>query len=508
MKVNRFFFPVKLAGVFFIASLCATHANAQYLRTSYFMENTHFRNQLNPAITPNRGFINLPVVGGINAAVGSTSLGYQDVMDILDNGSDFYKTQDFMNRLDNNNVLNMSSNINLLSAGWYKGQNFWSFNIGLRMDLGAKVTKSMFNFLNEVDEMQKNWNNQEFDIQGQELNIQSYVEVGVGFARPINDRLSVGGRLKALLGVGNMEMKVRRAYMKANLPTEQRINEIQNMKFTQQNWYQEVSALKTELEGYHALLDVDATLNSSFKGLDLEENDKGYVDDMDFDSGNMGLAGYGLGIDLGASYKILDNLTVSAAVLDLGFMSWSKGSTQTGTASGNINLQGSDYVKRFEGVTTEEQAQQVLNDFANEAQDYLNSVSDGDIMNYDMLKLETKDADKSRKSALAATIVLGGEYGFFENKLAVGVLSTTRFLKPETKTELTFSANYRPKSWLNATFSYSPIMASGKSFGLGLGLGPVFIGTDYMFLGKNSNSVNAFFGVSIPLGKKKADKES
>lgn len=65
--------------------------------------------------------------------------------------------------------------------------------------------------------------------------------------------------------------------------------------------------------------------------------------------------------------------------------------------------------------------------------------------------------DKSRKSALAATLVLGGEYGFFNNKLGIGVLSTTRFVKPETLTELTFSANYRPKSWFNVALSYSAI---------------------------------------------------
>ena len=51
------------------------------------------------------------------------------------------------------------------------------------------------------------------------------------------------------------------------------------------------------------------------------------------------------------------------------------------------------------------------------------------------------------------------------------------------------------------------IQSAGKSFGLGLKLGPLFVGTDYMFLGKNSNSVNGFVGVSIPLGGRKASKE-
>ena len=103
--------------------------------------------------------------------------------------------------------------------------------------------------------------------------------------------------------------------------------------------------------------------------------------------------------------------------------------------------------------------------------------------------------------------LLGAEYGFFNNKLAVGVLSTTRFVQPDALTELTLSANYRPKSWFNVALSYSAIQSAGKSFGLGLKLGPVFVGTDYMFLGKNSNTVNGFVGVSIPLGGRKANKE-
>ena len=69
--------------------------------------------------------------------------------------------------------------------------------------------------------------------------------------------------------------------------------------------------------------------------------------------------------------------------------------------------------------------------------------------------------------------------------------------------ELTFLATIRPKSWFNAALSYSPIQAGGKSFGLALKLGGLFIGTDYMYFGSNSKAVNGFIGLSIPLGKNK-----
>ena len=137
----------------------------------------------------------------------------------------------------------------------------------------------------------------------------------------------------------------------------------------------------------------------------------------------------------------------------------------------------------------------------------MDRVNGGDVLDYEMLQLQTEEAHKSRKSSLASTVVVGAEYGFFENKFGVGVLSTTRFVQPKTLTEITFSANYRPKSWLNVALSYSAIQSAGKSFGLGLKLGPVFLGTDYMFLGKNTNSVSGFVGISVPLGGKKSNKE-
>ena len=47
----------------------------------------------------------------------------------------------------------------------------------------------------------------------------------------------------------------------------------------------------------------------------------------------------------------------------------------------------------------------------------MNRVNGGDVLDYEMLQLQTEDVHKSRKSSLASTVVVGAEYGFFENKL-------------------------------------------------------------------------------------------
>ena len=512
MATNKLLWSSKIIGVFFMMLVCTLSANAQFLRTSYFMEGTHYRQQLNPALTPTKGYFNLPVIGAVNATVGSTSLGYQDIIDIIDDGDDFYTKPDFMNRLKDNNKLNVNFSTEILSAGWYKGKNFWSFNIGLRTDIGANLTKNMFTFLNEMETVEENWRNSNYDISGQRLNINAYTEVGLGLSRQINSRLTVGARVKALLGIGNMELKLNKVAMNANLPNDAEITKWSSESYwssmTPSQAAQAAQELKDKFNNYHANLTVGAELKSSFKGLELkEEEGKDYVTDFDFDSGKLGIAGYGFGIDLGASYKILDNLTVSASVLDLGFISWSKSSTKIASANPDpIDIKGSTYANMV-NPNDPNTVMNAVNQLQNDAQGYMDRVTNGDVLDYDMLQLEVSDAKESRKSRLASTLVLGAEYGFFNNKLAVGVLSTTRFVQPDALTELTFSANYRPKSWFNVALSYSAIQSAGKSFGLGLKLGPVFVGTDYMFLGKNSNSVNGFVGVSIPLGGKKANKE-
>ena len=446
MATNKLLSFMKLIGMTFIMTIITLPANAQFLRTSYFMEGVHYRQQLNPALSPGRGYINIPVIGAFNASVSSKSLGYQDIMDIVDSSSDsdFFTSDKFMNRLKSDNQLNLNLSTDILSAGWYKGKNFWSFNVGVRMDMGASVPKSMFTFMREMN--------------------------GIDF----------GGKVKALLGIGNLKLDVKSIGVDAQLqgiPLDS--DGKPNIGAIVDN-----PELADQIHG-SANIDVEASLESSFKGLNLRKGDEGYIDDFDFEAGDMGIAGYGAAIDLGASYKLLDNLTVSAAILDLGFISWSKGSTSIARA----NTDGLKFDSNVPG----------------DMEKFANIVSSGEVLNYDMLHMEMDETGaKSRKTWLNSTLVFGAEYALLNNWLVVGALSTTRFTKPKTMSELTFSANIRPKNYFNVAVSYSMIQSAGKSLGLALKLGPLFVGTDYMFFGNNTRCCNAFLGVSIPLNKRKA----
>lgn len=448
---------------------CAGYA--QFLRTSYFMEGTHYRQQLNPALAPGRGYLNLPVIGTFNASVNSSTLGYQDVMDIIDNsdGGDFFMSDAFFNKLDNVNNLNVNLSTDILSAGWYKGKNFWSFNIGLRNDIGASIPKSMFGFLREMDGLDVNdWEKlSKIDqkVEGQSLEINSYAEVGIGLARNITPRLTVGARVKALLGIGNLRLDINNVSVKSEL--------------SQINWDNPTIEELENLRG-NAEIKVDATLENSSKLIELSQND-GIIDEIEF--GSFGLAGYGLGIDLGASYKLMDKLTLSASLLDLGFMKWSKKNTSIAKATTNQRYDLIDESSRYE---------------------FVDMVSSGEVLNFDMLNMTLdKSAEEDRSTSLTSTLVLGAEYALLGDWLAVGALYTGRFAKPETLNELTLSANVRPKNNLNLALSYSLWQGSGKTFGVAAKLGPIFVGTDYMFFGKDTKNLNAYIGFSIPLNKQK-----
>ena len=335
--------------------------------------------------------------------------------------------------------MNISANTDVISFGFYKGKGFWSFNVGAGADVDATIPKTMFDYLRATDADNFSWSGESFDIRNEKLRLNAYIEVGAGYSRAINERLTVGGKAKLLLGAGSINLNINQLYM-----------------------YGKDAGIDSEFQ-----LKTDAYLEASAKGLDLEE-ENGYITDLDYNS--FGISGYGAGIDLGASYQVMKNLTVSAAILDLGFISWGKSSTQIAESDKNTTIDKNNYSES------------------------------SDVLDFDLFGLKKKE-NKSRTTSLSPTMVIGGEYGLLNNKLGLGLLSTTRFGQLKTYSELTFSANYRPNTLINTTLSYS-MLQGGETFGIAFKIGPLMLGTDYMYFGNNSKHVNAFIGLSIPLGKK------
>lgn len=447
-------------------------AQAQYLRSSYFIEGTSARLQLNPGLQPTKGYFNMPIIGSFNMSASSNVLGTSDIIDLMDSGSDLYSNDKLFDRLKADNRLNVNLNTDILSFGWYRGKGFWSVNVGLRADFGAELAKDMFSMMRTMNGFALEdvaGTNQSYSLSNQTLNMKAYAEIGLGYSRRITEKLTVGGRVKVLLGLARAEMNINQFDLNLDVPNPQYANYADyesRGELSPSDWY-----------GSHYDYSANGNVITTLKGGGMTFDNDGMIDNFDLDAGDLGIAGSGFGIDLGASYKVWDNLTVSASILDLGFLKWKESETTVATVSGEAHetIDASNY-DRYIG---------------------------GDFLSFERFDFEEGSPEKVKtKTRLYSTLLLAGEYGLLNNKLSVGAMYTARFAEPKTLNELTFLATFRPKNWLNAAISYSPIQASGKSIGLAVKLGPLFVGTDYMFFGGNSKSVNGFLGISFPLGGK------
>lgn len=455
----------------------AMTSSAQSLRTTYFMDGVQYRMQLNPALAPSRGFVHLPAVSNTGAALRSNSFCLEDIIDIIKNkdDADYFIADRFMTNLRDENHALANARTDLAAAGWWQGRNFWSFNIGVRVDGSLSVPRDLFTYMRDMKGLNDiDYSNYLRDIGKEQLDFNAYAEIGVGYARQLNDRLSVGARLKGLLGLGNISLKVNETAVKIALDGLS-----PDFDWSNPNDEQLRNATGT------ASVDVEAELESSFTGLDLLVNNSGYIDDVDFKSRDMGVSGYGAAVDVGFSYRVTDGLTLSAAINDLGFIKWSKGCTQIAHADTEI--------LNYDSSSPN----------PDNAESLMKALGRIEALNPDILRLTIdNDGVKSRNTSLASTMALGAEYAFSNDKVSLGALYTNHFARIKNESEITFSVNYRPSTMVNLTASYSPVMCGGSSFGVAVKCGPLFVGTDYMYLDKNTKCCNALVGISVPIGAK------
>jgi hypothetical protein len=138
-------------------------------------------------------------------------------------------------------------------------------------------------------------------------------------------------------------------------------------------------------------------------------------------------------------------------------------------------------------------------------------------------KLETTikpqlDSDNkgARTTKLHTKLNVGAEYDFFQDKLSLGLLSSTTFGQYYNVSELTVSANYTPFRWLGVSGSHSFVHGAFKTFGMALSIAPskglnLFVASDYLiprvspdlYIPINAKGLNLQFGITIPIGSKR-----
>ncbi len=454
----------------FLAVGAVINVSAQTLGSSYFLEGSTYRHQLNPAFMGERNYISIPMLGNINIGANS-NVGLSDFVYKFNDPTNKYDLTTFMSstvgrdefleKLNTTNRVNANVGLTILSAGFYAWGGFNTIELGLKSNTSSNLPYELFNF------MKTGMDQDVYHIKNFAASSNSYVELALGHARKITDKLTVGTKLKLLAGAANFDAKIDQM----------------DVTLTGDKW--EVMANGT----------LNAAVSSGY--FKTKSDNPGEISGFDYDT--PGIGGYGAGADFGATYQLREDLTLSASVLDLGFISWKN------------NLKGATHNDEpfiFDG----------FNNIAVKPEDGdPNSVDTQFDNTRDDLEDLTKFYDEgksSRTTMLATTVNLGAEYILpFYDKLSVGLLSTTRINKPYTWTKAMLAANVRPLHWLDASVNYS-YSTFGSSLGWILNLHPkgftFFVGSDYMFtkvnpqfLPVNDLNTNICLGFNITFGQKR-----
>ena len=452
MKKNKIF------SVLAALAFCGT-MSAQNLNSAYFLDGYTFGHQLNPAKDYDRkGYVSFPLLGNINTSLNG-NLSATDIF--KHNGSKLttflhpsIPMEQAMSGFADNNHTRFGLRMDILGFGFKAWGGFNTFNITLRSNVGANLPYGMMEAVKELS-------NKNYDISGLSIDAMSWVELGLGHSRQVTDAWRVGGKVKVLFGAEHAKVKINQGQLNLSAPDR---------------W----------------TLVADAEAQMSVKGFTWGEMEqKEYSDGTRYEQINFdnidvespGLGGIGVAFDLGAEWDLgeqgwLEGMTVSASLLDLGFISWSE--THKASNKGKeviINGFNDIQIDGGPGTPMEDQTDSYSDRFS------------------DLIALEDDGMVKTN-SMLGATLNVGVEYEMpFYDKLSVGLLSTTRFQGEYTWNEERISATVSPLKWLEASVNVG-FGTLGTSFGWVANIHPkgfnLFVGMDHT-IGKVSKQ-------HIPLG--------
>lgn len=430
----------------------------------YFLKNVYYRHELNPAFQPKANtFVDLPLFPTLQLAGGNNSVTFSDIIYPKEVDG---KTQTitFMHPQGDKDKfyqclrpqINMfvEPRIDLLSFGFRVRNDYYTFGVTQKTNATFSLPKDLFKLAlyGAPDTLNTNI----FNLSALGVSGSSYTEFAFGYSKKINDKLTVGGKAKYLLGLANVTSHINNLQLHANR------------------------------DSWELFVDGSVNVGMGFMDYKIDQNTKELIEMNPNTQNLLKFAGAGFAVDLGATYKVMDGLEVSASLLDLGMMRWSKNA---------LNLTVNSSVK-FEGISYNPSEEN--QDFFEE---YGKSIADS-------LKYTTTQNPYS--SGLQSKILLGAEYYVYKDVISIGVLSKMPLNLKKANSELSLFANFFPASAFNASLSYSLIHGKFSTIGIGLGgrLGPfnLFLAGDYIpfafapnYIPRKNKAVNLNMGLAIAI---------
>ena len=445
--------------------------SAQELRTSYFMETSNYRHQMNPALLDSPYFgllfsnINIGMTGNIgakqfifdtNGLPGYT--GNYRYTTFMDPNVD---ATTFLNKLPDKNRLDLSLNYNLFSVGFKAWGGVNLLELSLRSNTNLTLPKGLFEFAKTAGEKEH------YEFGGLGMRTQNYMELALGHSRDINKQWRVGGKLKFLIGAAYADFTADNVTLDMT----------EDAWRIQSNAQMKASLLKSDV------IPEDPSKNSADGRPRVKE----------LDNFGFSLPGFGMALDLGVTYKPIENLTLSAAITDLGFISWKN--THHASSQGDYTFDGFNNIYIGSDKDQTEDIDDQFDQIGDDLEEMFSVYDDG---------------TKTATQALAATLNVGAEYKLpAYDKLKFGFLYTSRIHGKYSWHQGMLNVGVRPVKWFECNVN-GAVTSTGVTAGGMLSLkAPHFnfyIAADRFFskMGKqgvplNSSNGNITFGMTFPL---------
>ena len=444
--------------------LCATMAlegAAQTAKSAYFLDGTFHNYKLNPAMDAERAFFTLGLGNmsiGTNGNVGLSHFLYPQGDHLTTFMSGSVDQDEFLDRLPKSIKGGFNYDATLMAFGFRLLGGYTTFSLSMHSSTSIALPKSLFAFAKTgLQESQH-------DFSGINFRTMNYAEAALGYSYEVYKGLRVGVNLKYLKGL---------AYADFTFDTF-------NVELNEERW--------SMLASSHA----QAALCTKVV---VEEEEDGY---QELRIGGTSPTN-GFAADLGVEYdmdEFVPGLTVSASVVDLGFIKWSDMMTLenglvepiewTGFSDATINNVGDSFGDEIENLSGQSEK---LMEFQ------INSTT-------------------SALTKLNATMYLGAEYDMpFYQPLSVAMLYAKKFSRYSGWDEVRGYINIAPLKWFEASANVG-YTTYGTSWGWMLNLHPAgfsfFIGSDYMvtrvspqFIPINNLNYHFTMGINFPIGARK-----
>ncbi len=393
-------------------SLIGFKASAQYDNTIYSLKSVPQTTLTNPAIMPDYKYhFGFPFLSSDYTGFGTSGARYSDALYRRDDDSMLVDIPGIISATKEKNNLNVRQVVQILNFGMQWKDWYFSASISDIADVNMMYSKDVVELIGLGNASRIG---EAFDLGATALKAQYYREYALGAAYDYDNRWNFGARVKFLFGKAAIDTK--------------------NME----------GKLTTTEDYYYLTTESYMTINMSLPEYKKDTTEDVTLGEMLFTSWNPGMA-----FDLGATYKMDDQWTFSASVLDLGWITYNRWLKTYSNDNVVWTYKGVE-ATQFDGMTDDQR------------DDRIEEIKDSLI---DMFQLD--ESVQPFSVTLTAKIYLGANYQLsdIEN---VSALLRTEIFHNVWRPSLTLSYYRQLHENFGITGSYTIANRSYANFGLGL----------------------------------------